>query len=335
VQQSADWFEVISACGEDEAFHFVARNDLVIKACLSAYLFEGSAGRIMLSSPLPGSYGGIASECLPPEEAEHLSFELLRTFTETARMQRASLATIISAPFHGDPERWSRVHPPAYLHENFFQYLDLTEPLGASLNSKGRSNLKRKIRLARESGFEVEVVDSTSPPLKARELVPEWHKVHVARMKEIGARPIPQSMFVAIVGRLLPKNKALIILAKSAGELIGGGIFIGQHAIWDVYMMSSRSSGFEGHINSLITLTAIEHLTQKGVRLLNWQGSSSRDSGVYRYKAEWGSREGRYHYLTYETGETRALKSLTPEAIRNAYGWRFVLPYRALEQYRG
>jgi hypothetical protein len=69
----------------------------------------------------------------------------------------------------------------------------------------------------------------------------------------------------------------------------------------------------------------------RGVRIYNWQSSPSRDSGVYRYKRQWGSREAPYTYVTRRLCDPARLSAIGREGVERAYPWHYVVPFAAFD----
>jgi hypothetical protein len=86
--------------------------------------------------------------------------------------------------------------------------------------------------------------------------------------------------------------------------------------------------------NFLLALHSIRWAREQGFRHYNWQPSPP-DSGVYRFKRQWGSRDVRYSYLTRITGDPEPFLRSTPDVIASAYRWHFALPFDRLGQSGG
>jgi hypothetical protein len=81
--------------------------------------------------------------------------------------------------------------------------------------------------------------------------------------------------------------------------------------------------------NFLNTDESLRAARKIGVQYYNWQSSPSRESGVYRYKQQWGATESLYYYLTWFLVSPEARPKLDLRTLQQGYPLHFIVPYLA------
>ena len=287
---------------------------------LPAYRFEGPLGAILTSVPQAGPLGGVAVH--PTTNPEPVYEALLAAYVELGVSESCALATVISNPLWPDVELYLRTLKPDYVLQNSCQVLDLEDALDASGNLVTAStNLRRNLRKAQSGRLRIDEDQSLTN-------VEEWYEIHTSRHREIGATPLPKGMFTAALQHMVPRDKARFIFVRLAdsGEMVAGGFYVCHGRVIDALMPAVRSEYAKLTPNHLLALHSIHWARKRGLRYYNWQASPP-DSGVYRFKRQWGSRDVDYCYLTRITGDAAPFLASTIDEISSAYRWHYVLPF--------
>ena len=69
-----------------------------------------------------------------------------------------------------------------------------------------------------------------------------------------------------------------------------------------------------------------------GLRFWNWEGSPSRDSGVYRFKAKWGSSASPYRIYVRPYVPEEVFRTLGADRLRAEFPNVYVYPHARLLQ---
>jgi hypothetical protein len=227
---------------------------------------------------------------------------------------------VISNPFWPDDELYRSFFEPDYELENVLQAIDLRSDAADSWVS-GSSNLKRNLRKA-ESG--VLCIDDR----QSRANLEEWYEIHAARHTQIGATPLPKSLFTGALEHMVPAEKGHFVFVRLAdgGVMVGGALYIHHGRVLDALMPSV--SGEHARLGTAFLLGAhsIRRARERGFHFYNWQPSPP-DSGVYRFKRQWGSGDFPYSYFTRVTGDAAAFLAASAEEIAADYRWHYVLPF--------
>lgn len=320
-QQTPAWRDVIAPLGPDDSHFLICRDGGKIVGALPAYRFEGPLGAILTSVPQAGPLGGIA--CLPNLDPAGIYETLIDGFLDLARSRQCALASVISNPFWPDRSFYEEFLRPDYVLENECQVLDLD----AAIDTQGKfllasSNLQRNLRKAESGKLRI---DQEQTP----DNVEQWYAIHADRHRRIGATPLPIGMFIGALDHMVPQDKAcffFVRLTDGSDEMIAGGFYVYHRQVIDALMPAMRTEFADLSPNFLLAAHTIRWAKRRGLRYYNWQGSPP-DSGVYRFKKQWGSSDASYSFLTKVTGDISPFGEATVEQVKSQYPWHYVMPF--------
>ncbi len=319
-QQTPGWRDVIAGLGVDEPLFLGCRRGGDLVGVLPGYRFEGPLGAILTSCAQAGPLGGVA--VLPDVESGPVYEVLLDRFGALAAERHCAVATVIGNPLFPDGALCEKWFAPDYTLENVSQILDLDEALDSRGDFHGgTTNLQRNLRKALAGRL---VVDDQ----QTRANVETWYEIHTARHREIGAVPLPRQLFLGALEHMVPRDKARFFFVRlsESGEMVAGGFYVCHGSVIDALMPSVSTSAASLGPNFLLALHSMRWARERGVRHYNWQPSPP-ESGVHRFKRQWGSRDVNYAYYTRITGDVEPILSSSPEEVRNGYPWHYVLPF--------
>jgi hypothetical protein len=287
---------------------------------LPAYRFVGPLGAILTSVPQAGPLGGVA--CVSEVDRESAYAALLSALVQLGTRADAALATVIGNPFWSDEDLLRRHLEPDFEMTNVAQVLDLANGLDDEGRMLGATEgLRRNLRKALSGAL---VIDEE----QTRGNVEAWYQIHVARHREIGATPLPEAMFSGALTHMVPADKARFFFVRLAdsGEMVGGGFYVYHGSVIDALMPSIETTHARLGTAFLLAHHTMRWARARGLRFYNWQPSPP-DSGVYRFKRQWGSQDVKYGYFTRITGDAEPFLRSTPEVIRAGYPWHYALPF--------
>lgn len=325
IQQSSLWADAIAPIGPDRPVFLVCLEGEEICAGLPLYLFEHALGNVLTSVPQAGPLGGVLLHPgLDAARGEAAHAALLAAAVDVAETNSCLALTLISNPFAPDLERYERTLQPDYLFQNFTQFVPLDEVVQSGRLSlpalERRTNLSRNLRRAQAAGFLVRACASESE-------FDEWYRLHEARHAEVGARPLSRRLLFRLWTLLVPQAKAQLMLVLHNETIASGCLFVYHRHVMDVFMLSANPDFLAEAPNFLLTEQSLLWAARQHVRVYNWQSSPSRESGVYRYKEQWGSREVGYSFVTKLFGSAERLRALGSERISTEYAGHYVVPF--------
>jgi hypothetical protein len=324
VNHSLEWRDVIVGVGTDIPVYLIAREGSTVVGAMPVFLFECELGNLMISIPQAGGYGGIVVE-RDYEGKEEVYAVLLSRLIQEAERYNCLLVTVSTPPFFGELSLYRRYFQPDFELENFFQYLDLQTDFPADLEylqqEKLRENIVRNIKRAKKYGLCVVMNND-------EEYFDRWYIIHQKRMIEIDGHPLPRSLFEGIRRYIVREGHGFLAYVLDEEKIIGGGVFVGLNQVIDYFMGSFDSEYAKKQPNSILMYEMLIQAQKQGYRYWNWQSCISRQSGVYHYKAGWGSREGLHYYLSKVVGDISELRKMPLSVIREKYRWHYVMPYK-------
>jgi hypothetical protein len=316
---------VVAELGPDRPRFLVCSEAGRDVAGLPLYLFEHPLGNVLSSVPQAGPLGGVfCRRELGEEERERAYAGLLRRADDLARETRCLSLTLITNPFRPDLPLYERHLAPDHVLENFTQFIALEEVVvdGRLVlrDLERRTSLSRNLRKARAAGLEVE-------PCRSDADFEAWLRVHAQAHARLGVTPLPRRLLENARRVLEPLGKSLLLLAKAGGEVASGCLYVLHRDVLDVFLLSMNTEYADRGPNFLLTERSLLWARQRGVRIYNWQSAPSRESGVYRYKAQWGSREAPYHFVTRRLCPPERLQQIGLERLRAEYRGHYVVPF--------
>ncbi|MCP5070013.1 MAG: GNAT family N-acetyltransferase [bacterium] len=318
-QQTPGWRNVITGVDRDEPRFLACRQGGELVGVLPAYRYSGPLGAILTSVPQAGPLGGVA--CHPNAEVEAVYGALLEGFIALAKSTSCELATVITNPFWPDRDLCTRHLRPDFVLENSCQVLEL-DRLDAGLGFEDeRPALRRNLRKALAGDLYIDEEQTTSN-------VESWYAIHAQRHREIGAQPLPRELIFGALAHMVSRDKGrfFFVREKASNEMVAGGLYIHHGRVIDAVMPSMRSDRSRLAPNYLLTRHSMAWARERGLRFYNWQGSPPQ-GGVHRFKAQWGSRDAGYCFLTRVTGNAAPFLDSSVERIIEGYPWHYVLPF--------
>jgi FemAB-related protein (PEP-CTERM system-associated) len=117
--------------------------------------------------------------------------------------------------------------------------------------------------------------------------VPDFYSVYVHNMRDLGSPPHSMAFFQYLL-QTFPE--AQILLVRRDTQVIGGGLCLGFQDTMLVPWASSLREYFRLCPNNLLYWEAIRTACTRGLQRFDF-GRSSRGSGTYNFKKQWGALE--------------------------------------------
>lgn len=231
------------------------------------------------------NYGGVITEY---GDVAHTLLDEMARVRERERLEHIEIRTVqkgMKAPAVG--RKVSMILP---LPES-------PEALETSLSSKVRAQCRK----AEAWGPEFVV--------GGQELLPEFYRVFACNMRDLGTPVYSKKLFSEILAH--KELDARIALVRVEGKAVSGGFLMGANGMLEIPWASTLKSANSMDANMWMYRQILDYAVQRGYRFFDF-GRSTRDSGTYRFKKQWGARPHDHHwyYLLPEGGE---LPSLNPD----------------------
>jgi hypothetical protein len=292
-----------------------------IIGCIPFCQKQTELGKVIMSSPLSASYGGV----LHIEECDwHDVYKiLLHELMEYAQSEKVDIISIFSSPFRDDVKYYRDYFKPTYEMAKFYQYIPNVNSIDECGNSKFRNNVRRSVRKVEESGFMLQHSTDSS-------LVSQWYDVVTERFCDIKAVPVAQDFYVAIMKYLGEEGLAELLYVTTPQGIIGGGIFL-YGWCQDIYLRVATTPMLTSGVSTYLDYQGLLRGIEKDVNAHNFQSSPSKDSATYQYKQSWGCLEENNYYFVKVIGDEKKFLKAGKTMTSDSFPYYFVLPYSIYE----
>ncbi len=277
----------------------------------------GRYGYVYNSLPFYGSYGG------PLAFDRQIYSILISEYNHFLSLhQNLASSVVVLNPFL-DESIFSNIVASFY-DQRVIQYtflsFDSSDP-SSSLMSTISPSARRNIKKAIKSGIKVFVDNSYIPFLK---------KIHYENMASIGGRPKPESFFDLFPQFFTEDKDYNLYVAFLDGIPVAALLLFYYKDVVEYYIPVIVNSFRPLQPLSLIIYQAMLDSFKKGFRLWNWGGTWLSQSGVYKFKKKWASRENIYSYFIYVSNND--LYGSSSSELRSEYSNFYVLPFELLRR---
>jgi FemAB-related protein (PEP-CTERM system-associated) len=268
-----EWRQILRKTFGHEPFYLIASDsDGTVVGILPLILIKSFLfGRALVSLPYLNGGGAIAES----EEAFRALFE------RAVGIGRAGRAAYIELR-HREPLQYGaeilqqRSHKAAML-------LPL-QPTAEEQFQSFPAKLRSQIRRPSKSGLSAEVVRGKDI---SRTTISAFYSVFSQNMRDLGTPVYPRSLFANTVAAF--RDTARVILVSKDQIPVAAAITIGWRGNVEIPWASSLRSYNTLAPNMLLYWEAIKGACEDGAKVFDF-GRSTRDSGPYRFKEQWGAQ---------------------------------------------
>jgi FemAB-related protein (PEP-CTERM system-associated) len=150
------------------------------------------------------------------------------------------------------------------------------------------------------------------------ELLPDFYAVFARNMRDLGT-PVYGRTFFANILRRFPQFASLLVV-RVGGRPAGAALVIGYRDSMEVPWVSTIRDYNSLNINALLYWEMLQLARCRGYRIFDF-GRSSKDSGTYNFKSQWGAKP-RQLYWHYWLPPGGAMPGLTPTSGKFAVAVR-------------
>jgi FemAB-related protein (PEP-CTERM system-associated) len=189
--------------------------------------------------------------------------------------------------------------------------LELTEDpdeLWKSFRAKVRNQVRKTVK----SGLEFCV---------GREYLPDFYAVYAEHMRDLGTPVHDLALFRRLADEC-PEQTAVFVV-RQRERTIGGMLAARfKDTLNDLWACSLRRY-FEYCPNNLLYWNAMRFGCERGLKLFDF-GRSTRGSGTFKFKEQWGARVQQLRYYQYASGGRETFDSTRPGLGKTIFvrGWR-------------
>jgi hypothetical protein len=282
---------------------------------LPGFLRSSATGSAFCSLPFFGPNAGVI--CDPHRAAEAVHGALLGALSEHLAGIGDLLTASFYTPFLFDRfDLYDQAVPDALVVDRTTLYLYLPD-----VPCDARS---RRLRAA-EPRRGVEIRTGVTP-----ERIGEFYEVY---RQNCVASEIPMKSRRA-VERVMTEGcaagRARCYFAYHAGEMIGGLVMLWGPSTASYYIPCTRPDMRPLQPGTALAGRAVRDAAAAGLRFWNWEGSPSRESGVFRFKAKWGSSESGYRIYVRPYAPAELFRSMGIDRLASEFPYVYVYPRELL-----
>lgn len=195
----------------------------------------------------------------------------------------------------------------------FLNYRLTLDSCPEQLLSRFHSSVRRAIRKAEKFGITIEISRTLSA-------VREFFSLHCKTRKRHGLPPQPFRFFLNMHDLVLSHDLGMVISAKYNDRTVASAIFF-ESETEAIYKFGASDFAFQ-HLRpgNLLMWEAIKHFVNRGKDVLDFGRTSSSNSGLRRYKLNWGTEERPIRYFRYDLQ-----KGTYVTGRDDAHGWHNAL----------
>lgn len=281
------WRKVIATCFGHQTFYYMAKEDGgEIRGILPLiFLASPMFGRFLVSVPY-FNYGGLVADSQEAATALLGAAQGCAGHLRAAHIELRHVAGV-ELPW---PKKDHKVSMRLELPQRFD---DLMKSFTPKLRSQVRRGEKEGM-IARTGGME---------------LLDDFYKVFARNMRDLGT-PVYEKNFFGEMLRMFPKEARLCCIYLQDQVLAGGFLYGFKHTVEIPWASSDRRYARMAP-NMMLYGAVLKYACEQGYRIFDF-GRSSKESGTYRFKEQWGAKPIQLHwYYWLQSGER--LPELNPQ----------------------
>jgi FemAB-related protein (PEP-CTERM system-associated) len=280
-----EWRELIRRTFGHTGYYFMARNGerAVVGILPLIHMKSRLFGNFLVSMPY-FNYGGAV--------ADHPAIEqrLMNAANEQAsRLNASHVEYRDNIPRGGMPARMEKVN----------MILSLADTPDAMLQNFG-SKLRSQIRRAQR--------EKPTVHFGRDDYLDDFYTVFAHNMRDLGTPVYGKNLFRNIL-QCFPEHSRIVV-ARLAGKPVAGAFLIGYRDRLEIPWASTLRDVNHLSINTFLYWEVLEYAIENGYRYFDF-GRSSRDSGTYRFKQQWGAMPNQL-YWHYWLGSGGRMPSINP-----------------------
>jgi FemAB-related protein (PEP-CTERM system-associated) len=290
------WRHIITKVFGHPTFYYMARSAQGdVRGILPLVFLKSSLfGQFLVSLPYV-NYGGVIADSPEAREA------LLGAVSDKARELGASH---IELRHTGGPElAWPRKdHKVSMRLDLPTRFDDLMKAFPPKLRSQ--------VRRGEKEGMTVHV--------GGLDKLDDFYRVFSRNMRDLGT-PVYRKQFFAAILSAFPKD-ATIAVVRYEGNPVATGFLYGFRQTLEIPWASSDRRYAQFAPNMFLYGTVLRYACERGYRCFDF-GRSSKESGTYRFKEQWGAKPVQLHWYYWLQSGNR-LPELNPQNPKYAFAIR-------------
>ncbi len=148
-----------------------------------------------------------------------------------------------------------------------------------------------------------------------REYLPEFYEVYSRNMRDLGSPSHHRRLFEAVFDEF--NDFSRIHVARHQGQVVGAGLTIANGPYLEIPWASSLREFNNLCVNHAMYWEILADACRRGFAWFHF-GRSSRNSGTYHFKKQWGAEEVQLYWYFLSSGSEVCSETPQPQ---ETYGW--------------
>ena len=168
--------------------------------------------------------------------------------------------------------------------------------------------VRNQIRKGEKSGLVIEQ--------GGRELLADFYRVYATNMRDLGSPPHSRQVFRTIFETFSDESRLYVVRLKD--QTVGAGLTMKNGRTLEIPWASSLRTFNRCCVNHAMYWRILEDACREGFSQFHF-GRSSRDSGTYRFKKQWGAESSQLYWYHIPVDESATVKD---EPAQESFGWQ-------------
>ena len=172
------------------------------------------------------------------------------------------------------------------------------------LDSAFKSKLRSQIRKAGSHGHQIKI--------GSHELLDDFYEIFAVNMRDLGTPVFSKQLFRSILNTF--GDNAEICIVHNTGNAVAAALLVHSHGKTEVPSASCLRTWNQTGANMWMYRQLLGRAIERGSHTFDF-GRSSRDSGTYKFKAQWGAQP---HPATWQYYvRTGSVEDMRPDSAKN------------------
>ena len=311
--------DMLESIGLGHACYFGAWDGPTLIGVLPAFTKRSEIGTAYCSLPFFGPNAGVLCHRSSQEEEIHRSLinELLAHARDDDAISCSIYTPFLSPePFNNYYRKYCR---DAVSIEKFTQY----NPLVGEPNWPSKK--KWDIRKAYQQGIEVSSKHDDAH-------LDTVYEIYKTQCLSRGIPLKPRECLNHLTADCVLNKYSKIYYALHEGRVVGALLTVYSSVVASYYLPCCLPDYISKQVNTLLLDVAIREAHAMGISFWNWEASSDRQSGVYKFKRRWGATDELYNIYVTPFKPHSFYASVGAHAISEHFPNFYVYPFHLIDK---
>ncbi|MDX1517337.1 MAG: FemAB family PEP-CTERM system-associated protein [Woeseiaceae bacterium] len=226
-------------------------------------------GNFLVSVPWFNYCGTLADDADVRDELVRAAWEAARAIGASHVELRHRASTRLDLPYRDDKVAMQLALPAS------------ADELWAAFKPKLRAQIRRP-------GKEGAIVECGGV-----ELLDDFYAIFARNMRDLGTPVFPKDLFLAMLDTFPDATRIFVV--RLGGEACAAGVTYGFRETLEIPSASTLREFNRYSVNMLLYWSVLKFAIKQGFRVFDF-GRSTRDSGTYRFKRQWGAEPQDLHW---------------------------------------